>query len=222
MPARVRTPEQVAAAQSTLYGARKRAQPPKVHNLAAAVALCGGADLMHRGRKYHVPPVSYADGLRLERLLLQIAEGTEPPRKLEKRARRLIRRLVRPTGWLRRILWPLLPNPFRRTGPVLTVRLLQFLLAVPDEVKRTRSVPEDGGEPPEVDMLAGLAAFASAFPAWMRDGEPISWRHYHYGLAHLQRAHAGEALRVCDAVTMANAKPRDAEKWRRVMIQATK
>lgn len=30
----------------------------------------------------------------------------------------------------------------------------------------------------------------------MRDGEPISWRHYVYGTAHLARAYARESLRM--------------------------
>lgn len=43
--------------------------------------------------------------------------------------------------------------------------------------------------------------FAAAFPALMKDGVPLSWRHFVYGLAHLGRAHARESLRMAGTVS---------------------
>lgn len=60
-----------------------------------------------------------------------------------------------------------------------------------------------------------MSEFARAFPAWMVDGEPRSWRHYVYGMMHLARAGARESLRLSTAAQMAFAKKEDAETWMR-------
>jgi hypothetical protein len=53
--------------------------------------------------------------------------------------------------------------------------------------------------------------FARAFPALMENGVPLSWRHFVYGMAHLDRAHARESLRLAGAVGSLFGK--DGERW---------
>lgn len=71
------------------------------------------------------------------------------------------------------------------------------------------------------DFVDLLCEFAAEYPAWVRDdGNPLSWRHFSYGVAHLGRAHARRSLRASSAAAIANAKREDAEQWYRAQKQA--
>ena len=67
-----------------------------------------------------------------------------------------------------------------------------------------------------IDWLHDLTTFAIRFPAWIgKDGYPLSWRHYIYGMAAIERENAAEKLRMADAVSAHKAKERDFKRWLR-------
>lgn len=71
------------------------------------------------------------------------------------------------------------------------------------------------------DFADLLCEFAAAYPAWTRrDGFPLSWRHFSYGVAHLGRAYARTSLRLSAATGIAHATREDAEQWYRAQKQA--
>jgi hypothetical protein len=47
----------------------------------------------------------------------------------------------------------------------------------------------------------------------MRDGCPLSWRHFVHGLNHLARDHARTTIRDHFAVGMTQAKTQDRNRW---------
>jgi len=68
--------------------------------------------------------------------------------------------------------------------------------------------------PRTIDWLHDLATFCLRYPAWVgADGYPLSWRHYIYGMAALERENAAQKLRTADAVSAHKAKDRDWKKW---------
>ncbi len=59
-----------------------------------------------------------------------------------------------------------------------------------------------------------LCDFAAKLPALMKDGVPLSWRHYVYGCAYLGRERAREALRTAGAVGIAQSiDPAERRNW---------
>jgi hypothetical protein len=53
-----------------------------------------------------------------------------------------------------------------------------------------------------------------------REGVPLSWQHFVYGMAALRRLDARESLRLAGAVGAPNQKKEDYEKWRQQQLQA--
>ena len=65
-----------------------------------------------------------------------------------------------------------------------------------------------------LDLIDGLCEFARAYPAWIdRDGRPLSWPLYQYGMAHLHRAALRHQLQHAQAVRFAGVVQED---WPRV------
>jgi hypothetical protein len=65
-----------------------------------------------------------------------------------------------------------------------------------------------------VDWLRDLGTFALRLPAWMgADGYPISWRHYIYGMAAIERENAADKLRMADAVAVHKSKEQGFKRW---------
>lgn len=84
---------------------------------------------------------------------------------------------------------------------------------MPDDVRRPQPVSEDGRDLP-LDHLDALCDFAREFPAWMKDGVPLSWRHFVYGFAFLARARARDAIRSASAGAIVQAaKDSDRRDW---------
>jgi hypothetical protein len=55
----------------------------------------------------------------------------------------------------------------------------------------------------------------SGLPGWVGiDGNPLSWKHYQYGLQFLRRIKAREQLSLHNAVFMAQAKSEDRQSWK--------
>lgn len=54
----------------------------------------------------------------------------------------------------------------------------------------------------------------------MKDGVPISWRHYVYGLAHVGRSLASDTLRAAQAAGSGWMKPEDLRDWMTDMKRA--
>lgn len=57
--------------------------------------------------------------------------------------------------------------------------------------------------------------FAAAWPCFMKDGVPLSWRHFVYGMANLPSIHARESLRMAGMLGALFGK--EGEKWFRIM-----
>jgi hypothetical protein len=56
--------------------------------------------------------------------------------------------------------------------------------------------------------------FAAHYPGWLRrDGRPISWRLFVYGLDAISRARAREALRLASATGLPYSKQEHADDW---------
>jgi hypothetical protein len=65
-----------------------------------------------------------------------------------------------------------------------------------------------------VDWLHDLGRFALRFPAWTgADGYPLTWRHYVYGMAAIERENAAAKMRMADAVAAHKAGQRDWKRW---------
>lgn len=57
------------------------------------------------------------------------------------------------------------------------------------------------------------AEFARVMPGWCRDGVPLSWRHFVYGLAHIYREQARASLRMASASGIVYAAKNAAKDW---------
>ena len=80
--------------------------------------------------------------------------------------------------------------------------------AVPDDLPRRAPVLDE--PPPPVDFVDLVADFAAHDPGWLRrDGRPISWRHFVYGLEALSRRRAREALTMASAAGLPYSKRGD-------------
>lgn len=55
--------------------------------------------------------------------------------------------------------------------------------------------------------------YAREFPALMKDGQPLSWRHFVYGMAHLSRVNARESLKLASSTRIASAEKKDFTEW---------
>jgi hypothetical protein len=105
---------------------------PELANLEAVLALVRPGVLPYGGLRYSVAPVPYGEGLECQSMLLDLkrlsdgpqnAESLERTRALCARAIAIFPRLTQPRGWMRRLFWPITPNPFRR-ATVADVRTL--------------------------------------------------------------------------------------------------
>jgi hypothetical protein len=83
---------------------------------------------------------------------------------------------------------------------------------VPDDLPRRAPVLK--GEPPPTDFAELVCVFAEAYPGWLRrDGKPISWRLFVYGLDVRSRQRARDALMLASAVGLPYTKQQDATDW---------
>lgn len=118
-------------------------RPPTLVNTILVGDLGGERTLLFRLARYRVPPVPYTEGaylLSLHRRLRQAIVDLESGSISESEARRLHKnlsdravamfyRLVVPMGRLHRLVFRLLPNPFRRCSDEEVWSLLGFFLA---------------------------------------------------------------------------------------------
>lgn len=171
---------------------------PKLVNLDALVEFLAPQVIAWAGVSYRAPPVSFALGVELmvaghAMQDLRVA-GVAPSDRMiaaRKALSRLRSHLKGP--WYRR----------------------RFHSNDPDEIEamtwRVIYVPDEGVFPPAegpvtMDFMDTLAAFVRDLPQWCgRDGLPLSWAHYQYGLKHLIRARHREDLRQAMAVRIATS-----------------
>ena len=110
----------------------RKEMPPTVGTLEAA-RLLDRREFIYRGRAYAVAPIPW--NLALE--ILDVREQFDRHNKSKKvsvpelsalfaRAAHLSKKVTRPVGVVRRLLWPILPNPFRDATPYLMGRNLSF------------------------------------------------------------------------------------------------
>lgn len=64
--------------------------------------------------------------------------------------------------------------------------------------------------------------FAAAFPTWTgRDGFPLSWRHFVYGMAYLGRQTLREQLARVESFRLGNAAPDEFRSFQRDVSRMT-
>jgi hypothetical protein len=116
---------------------------PTLKNTILVADLGGERELLFRYARYRVPPVPFALGSilqslyrRLQQLPVDLEAGEltaqaamREHRGLARRAVDIFPRLVRPRGRLHRLLWHVLPNPFRAASRQEVWELLGFFLA---------------------------------------------------------------------------------------------
>lgn len=109
---------------------------PGVVNGEAVRALTLPGVLAYGGRVYDVPPVPFPAGIQLVELRAQLQAATSPAEELRalREMARVMKRLVRPRGALRRATWFLRRNPFRHASEQEIGELLGFF-----SVHRTQS-----------------------------------------------------------------------------------
>ncbi len=127
------TEDRLDQVQATL-AAEVRANEPETRNLGPVQDLSRPLPLEFRGRTYLVPPVPFVFGVALVglqervRRLQDQPDSTEMLAELERimhEAVALFPALVRPAGW-RRLVWRLLPNPFRNASEFEVGELIGF------------------------------------------------------------------------------------------------
>jgi hypothetical protein len=132
-----------------------RASQPEVRNLSATGALFGSDTLEYRGRRYEVPPVPFALGVallelqeRAGRLQGDVADPAAELGAILTGAVEIFPRLVRPTGW-RRLVWPLLPNPFRAASEYEVGELIGFFSGCRMRSRVRHPSPRTSPHPPQ-------------------------------------------------------------------------
>ena len=136
-------PEKMARTQARLLGSISPRNIPDPKNREYALALRGISVLRFRNRVFHVPPVSYPAGLRLQELhlkLKKIGEGNEDADTLREllavleEAAAIMWGMCEPVAWVDRLFWRWLSNPFVDATQQELGELLGFFFAC-----RTRS-----------------------------------------------------------------------------------
>lgn len=137
--------EQVQAALREELAAQ-RASAPEPVNEAHARSLYAGHEVPFRDTAYHVPPLSWEDGMRMGDLSVRIDEAVKqarehgcrrPYRKAMKAMLRFMWSRTAPPGW-RRLVRRFQPNPFMRAGPEEIKELARGF------ERRLTSSPRDG------------------------------------------------------------------------------
>jgi hypothetical protein len=103
---------------------------PDVIGAGEAARLFDKREFVFRGRAYRVGPLNAEDAfelLELQDRIARMAQGTLKGSVQDaRRVASLSKRVARPAGFLRRLLWPLTPNPFRKADPWEVGRNLGF------------------------------------------------------------------------------------------------
>jgi hypothetical protein len=206
--ARLRTQEIGAAVRKERLRLVKDAPEPVVINLDAVLTIGQSREVQWGAIKLHAPPLDFKMGARLyvSAHALHDLREREAPTESIKAAQfvvaALLRQAVKPARGRDRLrCWHCV---FLKDSPEELEQLIHWLLHVPDEA---------GYVPPKqqvtIDFMDNVATFAKAFPGWMKDGWPMSWAHYQYGMRHLGRAWAREELRTASATRMAQTQVED-------------
>jgi hypothetical protein len=192
--------EQVMAAHREFYGERQQAAPPNVRNAEPFAALGEPRALRWRGHAYRVGPLSFATGKRLFVVAQELA-ATESAASV-----RVARALLHDT----------VGHRFADADARELRGILHDLLYLPISTPKMSG----DGAPRTVDVLGGFVEFARHFPAFMRDGFPVSWDHYQLGLAYLPQMAARDALRAAEAARAAQADKGGWQGWTHPMRHA--
>lgn len=68
----------------------------------------------------------------------------------------------------------------------------------------------------DTDVLDELQVFVAYRSAWVgKDGFPLSWQHYQYGLRHIAREQMRQGLLLAQAIRMGGTVPEDWETYQR-------
>jgi hypothetical protein len=210
MIARLRTEHIMAEIRRERVRLVKQAPDPVVINIDAVLTVGQSREFQWGAIKLHAPPLSFNLGARLlvaSEAIKELQKKNAPPQAIkaaQSLAVALLRQAVKPSRRIDTLrCWYCV---LAEDSPEETVSLIDWLLYVPDDAEYppiTKKIM--------VDFMDAVAAFVKAFPAWTKDGWPISWAHYTYGHRHMGRAAARDELRQAIASRAGQA---DMKGWR--------
>lgn len=71
-------------------------------------------------------------------------------------------------------------------------------------------------------MLDELQVFVTYRPAWVnKEGWPLSWQHYVYGLRHIARENLRQQMWMAQAMRLSRSSAQDFDTWQRDMTRLT-
>lgn len=136
---------------------------PAVVMADESAALLDHRERVFRGRRYRVPPIPWRLAVQVltcqEDLRQNARAGAEAGTPAEiaedtlaifERASDLAKKIMRPTSFVRRLLWPLTPNPFRRATPKEVGELLGFFFVCLVVEGGQQSPPAPRGTSPQI------------------------------------------------------------------------
>jgi hypothetical protein len=193
----------------------------------------------HRERPYLILPVSFRVGAELQKLRLAMVElsdlinesenASDDLAALSEKAVELIWRYSIPEHPIKalRKKCRLLSNPLREATDGEVLDLVNFFFAAPDAFELSGQIDlGDGvpnGTPIYIDILDQLLEFVHYLPAWLgEDKLPLSWRHFKYGLDHIRRLKARNALAAADAARMSQVDMNAWNEWRSTQRSAAR
>lgn len=120
LPARKEVIDAFAAAEYARHFSTENDPPPL--GVMEALRLMDKREFIFRGRPYRVPPLEWkiaAEMLDVREKLRHMKPEAPLPEMIEEfeRVARLSKLACRPAGFVRRMLWSITPNPFRRATP---------------------------------------------------------------------------------------------------------
>lgn len=130
------TPGRAEAVRQAFSEAERERGLAPILNSARVGALHGVRTLDWGGHRYRVPPVPYRLGIKLQGLLRDLTELKEGELRWEdqqavlqrilRESVALFRRCIQPVSRWRRLLWPVLPNPFETASEAEVGQLLAY------------------------------------------------------------------------------------------------
>lgn len=209
---RLRTEDILAEVNRERVRLIKDAPEPTVINVDAVLVLGQERTVAWGAITLHAPPLSFVLGARLfvaSNAIRDLQDKKAPEASVKAAqsvAAALLRKALKPVKKLDRLrCWSCV---FTKDSPDEVRALIDWLLDVPDQAGY-----EPSSKRVTVDFMDNVAQFARSFPAWMKDGWPLSWAHYQYGMRHLGRAWVREELRLASAARAGQAEKKDFQKY---------
>lgn len=144
---------------------------PQVTGATEAATLLDRREFIFRGRPYRVPPVPWrlaAEILGVQDRIRAFGPGADRTAIIDAftQAAALSRRACHPAGWLRRLLWPITPNPFRHATPWEVGRHLGFFCTCLTLDGAAFGMPSSVSPPPGTSGRISPDSSPGSRPGW--------------------------------------------------------